>query len=78
MTRLDGDEVAIRIVLDGFRGEAVALRETRFERPVSIDDSGVEIVAMERPTMPGVELLDDEVFGLAVMSARSPGFRPRA
>jgi hypothetical protein len=60
MTRLDGDEVAIRVVVDGFRRNAVAWRETRFESPVGVDDRSVEIIDRAADNA-GVELLDDEV-----------------
>jgi hypothetical protein len=59
MTRLDGDEIAIRVVVDGFRRNAVVLRQTRFERPVGVDDRGVEIVDRAADDA-GVELLDDK------------------
>ena len=60
VTRLDGDEVAIRVVADCFRCDAVVLREIRFERPVGIDDCGVEIVDRAADDA-GVKFLDLDV-----------------
>src|ERR1700722_13497041 len=74
---LDGDEVAIRVVLNGFRRDAVAWRQTRFERPVGVDDRGVEIVDRAANDA-GVELLDDEglrIGGYVLRGRQDSGLR---